>query len=350
MEMSRRRLLGVGAITTALAVGQGVRPSRSVAQGQQINLYSSRHYNTDNELYKGFTRRTGIRVNLIEGKADALIERIKAEGRNSPADVFLTVDAGRLWKATEARIFAPFNSRVLQEQIPAHLRDPDNRWFGFSKRARVIMYNRNLVAADQLSSYEDLANAKWRRKIAIRSSTNVYNQSLVASLIAVHGIAETESWCRGLVTNFARAPRGNDRAQIEAAASGLANLAIANHYYLPRYAKSDDPAKQSVFKTIKVFFPNQGDRGTHVNISGGGLVKTAPNADGAREFLEYLASSSAQVFFAQGNDEYPVVAGTALDPIVGDFGTFKEDQTVHVGTYGENQAEAVRLMDRAGWV
>jgi len=216
MEMSRRRLLGVGAITTALAVGQGVRPSRSVAQGQQINLYSSRHYNTDNELYEGFTRRTGIRVNLIEGKADALIERIKAEGRNSPADVFLTVDAGRLWKA--------------------------------------------------------------------------------------------------------------------------------------RYAKSDDPAKQSVFKTIKVFFPNQGDRGTHVNISGGGLVKTAPNADGARQFLEYLASSSAQVFFAQGNDEYPVVAGTALDPIVGDFGTFKEDQTVHVGTYGENQAEAVRLMDRAGWV
>lgn len=350
MGVRRRTLLLAGGAMAGLATTRCAR-IQGTGSKAEINLYSSRHYNTDAELYAGFKRLTGIQVNLIEGKADELIERIKAEGKNSPADVFLTVDAGRLWEAAKEGIFAPVDeSTLLREKVPAHLRDPENLWFGFSKRARVIFYNRERVKPEQLSGYEDLANPQWKGKILVRSSTNVYNQSLVAALIAVHGKEKTEQWCRGLVANFARSPEGSDTSQIEAVAAGQGDVAIANHYYFARYGKSDDPAKRSVFEKVGLFFPNQKDRGTHVNVSGGGMVKTAPNREGAIQFLEYLVSMAAQTFFAQGNDEYPVVSGTPLDPIVGGFGTFKEDTTVNVSAYGENQAEAVKLMDRAGWV
>lgn len=349
MKISRRIFVGASAATAAVAATQLGKIKISTANTGQINLYSSRHYNTDNELYDNFTRITGIKVNLVEGKADELIERIKSEGRNSPADILITVDAGRLWRADQAGIFAPVDSPVLKEKIPPHLRQEQNHWFGFTKRARVIMYNKDRVNPAELSTYEDLANSKWIGKIAIRSSNNIYNQSLVASLIEVHGMEETAKWCRGLVANFARRPQGNDRAQIEAAASGLADIAIANTYYLPRYAKSKDRTKKVIFAKIGVFFPNQQDRGTHINISGGGLVKTAPNPEGAIKFLEYLAGENAQVFFAQGNNEYPVVEGTPLDPVVASFGfPFKED-TTDVAFYGENNSDAIRIMDDAGW-
>jgi iron(III) transport system substrate-binding protein len=315
----------------------------------EINLYSSRHYNTDTELYNNFTKETGIKINLIEGKDDELIERIKSEGNNSPADILITVDAGRLWRADQAGIFAPVNSSIITEKIPESLRDPEGKWFGFTKRARVIMYHTDKVNPNQLSTYEDLADPKWKGKIIVRSSSNIYNLSLVASFIAVHGEKETEEWVKGFLANFARQPEGNDTEQIQGVASGVADLALANTYYLARLAKSDKEEEKEVFSKVKPFFPNQGDRGTHVNISGGGLIKTAPNPEGAIKFLEYLTSNSAQTFFAQGNNEYPVVEGIPVDPIVAQFGSFKSD-TTNVALYGENNAKALEIMDRAGWV
>ena len=347
-KFPRRLFLGTATATLAVAGTQLTKIQRGQTQSQQLNIYSSRHYNTDDEIYDGFTRQTGIKVNIIEGKDDELIERIKSEGANSPADILITVDAGRLWRAEKAGLFAPVVSRTLTEKIPANLRHTNNLWFGFTKRARVIMYNKDLVNPSELSTYENLGDPKWKGKLVIRSSSNIYNQSLVAGLIEVLGEKATEQWCRSIVANFARSPQGNDRSQIEAAASGLAELAVANTYYLPRYAKDKSAAKQAIFKKVGVFFPNQNGRGTHVNISGGGLMKNAPNKDGAIAFLEYLASPYAQTFFAQGNNEYPVVPGTPLDPVLGSFGEFKED-TTNVHTYGDNHALAVQIMDRAGW-
>ena len=352
MKFSRRSLLISGAgSTAAFAATQIFAPKRGVAQTGEVNLYSSRHYNTDDKLYQDFTERTGIRVNLLEGSADELLARLKAEGDRSPADIFMTVDAGRLWAADQEGIFTPVSSSVLEERIPASLRHPEGHWFGFSKRARVLMYNKELVDPAELSTYEALTDPRWRGQILTRTSTNIYSQSLTASMVAVHGAADTEEWANGLVANFARDPEGNDRAQIEAAAAGIGSIAIANTYYLPRYAKDEDPAMQEVFKKIGVFFPNQGEdeRGTHVNISGAGVVQSAPNRDNAIQFLEFLSSDNAQAFFAQGNNEYPVVEGIPVDPVVGEFGTFKAD-TLNVNQLGENQPEAVRIMDRAGWV
>jgi len=349
MKLSRRSLLAYGGAATAtFAATQIFRPRRAVAQTGVVNLYSSRHYNTDDELYETFTELTGIRVNLLEGKADELLERIKNEGSNSPADVFMTVDAGRLWRAEEAGVFASVSSTEINNNIPDNLRHPDGKWFGFSKRARVMMYNKDTVNPSELSTYEALAEPQWRNKILIRSSGNIYNQSLVAAMIETNGLEATEEWARGLVRNFARPPEGNDRAQIEAAAAGLGEVAIANTYYLPRYAKDNDPSKQAVFDKIGVFFPNQEGRGTHVNISGAGVVTSAPNPGAAKQFLEYLSGKEAQAFFAQGNNEYPAADGADLDPVVASFGTFKSDP-VNVDAYGKNQAAAVQLMDRVGW-
>ncbi|MDJ0633147.1 MAG: Fe(3+) ABC transporter substrate-binding protein [Xenococcaceae cyanobacterium MO_188.B29] len=347
-KLSRRMFIGAGTAATVITLSQLSQTRRSVAQTKEVNVYSSRHYNTDDELYDGFTRQTGIKVNLIEGKDDELIERIKSEGVNSPADILITVDAGRLWRAEQAGLFAPVESSILTEKIPANLRSPDNLWFGMSKRARVFMYNKDRIKPSELSTYEDLAAPKWRGKIAIRSSGNIYNQSLVAGLIEVHGEEATEQWCRDLVANFARPPEGNDRAQIEAAAAGIADISVANTYYLPRYAKDSDPAKQAIFEKVGVFFPNQNGRGTHVNISGGGMVKTAPHKEEAIAFLEYMVSSKAQEFFALGNNEYPVVEGVPIDSVVASFGEFKMD-TTNVSSYGANNALAVKIMDRAGW-
>jgi iron(III) transport system substrate-binding protein len=347
-KVSRRIFLGATAAAAAVAFSElsGIKPTS--AQKKEINLYSSRHYNTDSQLYQDFTRQTGIKVNLVEGEADALIERIKSEGRNSKADILLSVDAGRLWRAQQAGIFTPISSQVLTSKIPSYLRSPQGHWFGFSKRLRVIMYNKDKVNPAQLSTYEDLANSKWKKKLAIRSSNNIYNQSLVAWLIAIHGEQKVEQWCRGVVANFARPPQGNDRAQIEAVASGAAQIALANTYYLASYGQSNEPQQQAIFKKVGVFFPNQNGRGAHANISGGGVVKTAPNKEDAIKFLEYLVSPSAQNFFAQGNNEYPVVEGIKLDPVLASFGSFKSDIT-SVAQYGPNLSTAVKVMDRAGW-
>ncbi|BAZ46890.1 iron transport protein [Chondrocystis sp. NIES-4102] len=317
--------------------------TNSTQKGGEVNIYSSRHYNTDEELYNGFSENTGIKINLIEGKDDELIERITSEGENSPADILITVDAGRLWRAEQAGIFAPVESKILTEKIPQYLRHPQNLWFGYSKRARVIMYNKDKVDPTQITTYEDLADPKWKGKIIVRSSSNIYNQSLVAGMIEVKGEEQTGEWIKGLVANLASPPEGNDTSNIEAVAAGSADLTLANTYYLARYADNKE-----IFDKVGVLFPNQQDRGTHINISGAGMLKNAPHRDKAIAFLEYLASPQAQEFFAIGNNEYPVVAGTPVNPVVEGFGQFKED-TVNVSAYGKNNAAAVKLMDRSGW-
>ncbi|MEL6788566.1 MAG: Fe(3+) ABC transporter substrate-binding protein [Cyanobacteria bacterium J06607_15] len=348
-KFSRRIFMGIATAVLVVACNtqedqsQGEQPGGATANQGQVNIYSSRHYNTDDQLYDGFTEKTGISINLIEGKDDELIERVKSEGANSPADILITVDAGRLWRAAEADIFAPVESTILEEKIPENLQDPENLWFGYSKRARVIIYNKDRVDPSQLSTYEDLADPKWQGKFIVRSSSNIYNQSLVAGMIEEKGEEATAQWIEGLVSNFARAPQGNDTSQIEDVAAGVADLTLANTYYLARYA--DNP---EVFEKVGIFYPNQEDGGTHVNISGAGLLKNAPNREQAIAFLEYLASPEAQEFFALGNNEYPVVEGTPINPIVEGFGDFK-DNTTNVSAYGQNNADAVKIMDLSGW-
>jgi len=348
MKITKRFLLATITALIAVVVGHFSHPTSVVAQQPVVNLYSARHYDTDNALYESFTKKTGIKVNLVEAEADQLIERIKSEGANSPADVFITVDAGRLWRAKEEGILQPISSQVLNSAVPANLRDPDGSWYGLSKRARVIMYNKDRVNPSQLSTYEALTEPQWKGKILVRSSSNIYNLSLVGSMIESLGAQPTEQWARGLVANFARPPEGNDTAQIKAVADGVGDIAIANTYYLARLMKSSDPADQAVAQKVGVFFPNQRDRGTHVNISGGGVVKTAPNREGAIKFLEHLVSPEVQEMFAKGNNEYPVVEGVPVDPVIDAFGKFKSDAT-NAAIFGKNNPEALQLMDRAGW-
>lgn len=348
MKITRRIFLATGTAMASVAIAELGKSNRGLAQGGAINLYSSRHYDTDQALYDSFTKKTGLKVNLIEGKGDELIERIKSEGANSPADVFITVDAGRLGRAEEAGILQPISSSTLNSKIPASLRSPENLWFGFSKRARVIVYDKDKVKPSDLSTYEDLATDKWKDRILIRSSNNIYNQSLIASLIEVHGMSDAENWAKGFVSNFARPPEGNDTAQIKGVAAGIGDIGIANSYYVGRLAKSDKAEDKAVVQKIGMFFPNQNGRGTHINISGGGVVKTAPNKEGAIKFLEHLASPEAQKIFSEGNNEYPVVEGVPIPSVLTTYGNFKSD-SVNVAVYGKLNAEAIKLMDRVGW-
>jgi iron(III) transport system substrate-binding protein len=338
-----RNVWRIGAASVALALGTG-----AASAAEEVNVYSARHYDTDARLYDGFTEATGIEINLIEGDADQLIERIKAEGVNSPADVLITVDAGRLWRAEEADILQPVSSDVLEERIPESLRHPEGEWFGFSLRLRIIVYAKDRVEPGKIAAYEDLAEPEWQGRICIRSSTNIYNQSLVASMIATRGVDETEAWTEGLVENMARPPQGGDTDQIKAVAAGECDVAVVNHYYLVRLIKSDDPEERAVADAVGVVFPNQEGRGTHANVSGAGVIATAPHKENAVELLEYLTTDQAQVYFAEGNNEFPVVEGIELDPILAAWGDIKTDD-INASKYGENNAEAVRLMDRAGW-
>lgn len=316
-------------------------------ENREVNVYSSRHYDTDLALYENFTERSGIRVNLIEAGADQLIERIRTEAEYSPADVLITVDAGRLWRAEQAGILAPLRSAILEARVPAHLRHPDGLWFGLSKRARVIVHRRD-ASPTPLRTYADLADPAHRGQLCIRSSSNIYNISLLASLIAHNGAPAAEDWARGVVANFARPPQSNDTGQLRAVANGECAIAVVNSYYLARLAASANAAERAMFDSLKVLFPDQGGTGTHVNISGAGVVKTAPNRAAAVEFIEYLTEAESQAYFANGNQEYPVVADVAQTSAVSALGTFEEDR-LDAAELGRNQAEAVRVFDRAGW-
>ncbi|MCA9838688.1 MAG: Fe(3+) ABC transporter substrate-binding protein [Trueperaceae bacterium] len=322
-----------------------------------VNIYSARHYDSDVMLYKLFTEETGIEVNLIEGDADELIERIKSEGVNSPADIFITTDAGRLWRAEEAGILASVSSEVLESAIPENLRHPEGKWFGLAKRARVIVYNKAYVDASELSTYEDLADEKWQGRICIRSSNNIYNQSLLASIVASDGPEAAEAWAQGLVDNLARTPQGGDTDQITAVAAGECDVAVVNHYYYARMLADAgpeddddpiDPNAQAVAEQVALFFPNQEDRGTHINISGAAVVNTAPHQENALKLLEFLVSPEAQEIFADQNFEYPVVESAPMSDVIKNFGDFKADD-LNVALLGENNPEAVRIMDRVGW-
>ena len=320
----------------------------SAALAEELNIYSSRHYQTDEALYANFTKMTGIEINRIEGKGDALIERIKSEGANSPADLLITVDAGRLWRADQANLFQPVRSQVLNERVPSNLRHPDGHWFGFSSRARLIVYNKTAVKVGEIGRYEDLAEPEWRGRICIRSSSNIYNQSLLGSLIAAHGEAGAENWAKGVVANFARDPKGGDTDQIRSVAAGECDVAVANSYYYARLKTAKKEKDRGLADEVGVVFPNQDDRGTHINISGAGVLKHAPHREAAVKFLEYLTSDEAQSYFADGNNEYPVVPGVAPNSTLQALGTFKADP-VSVAAYGENQSTAQKIFDRVGW-
>ncbi len=350
MSMKRRALLATGAAIAAAALHPVWSVEKGVAQTNKVvNLYSARHYDADNKVYQAFFKKTGIKVNLVEAPADKLIERLKSEGANSPADVLITVDAGNLWRTQQAGLFQKMpTSSSLYSRIPANLRDPDGFWFGFTKRARVIIYNKAKVKPGEIARYEDLANPKWRGKILMRSSSNVYNQSLVGSLIAALGAAKTEAWAKGLVANFARPPEGNDISQIKSLAAGMGSLSVVNTYYLGRLTKSSKAEDRQAAGKVGIIFPNQKDRGTHVNISGGGIAKHSPNRKAAQLYLEYLASPEAQKIFAGNNYEYPVVPGVAIDPVLVSFGKFKEDK-LNPKVFGGWNRAAIQLMDRAGW-
>jgi iron(III) transport system substrate-binding protein len=315
---------------------------------QEVNVYSARHYDSDTELFNAFTQATGIKVNVIEAKADELIERIKSEGEASPADVIITVDAGNLWRAEQAGILASVNSEILNTAIPENLRHPEGKWFGLALRARVIIYNKNAVTPSELSTYEDLASETWRGRVCIRSSTNIYNQSLLASMIASLGSEAAETWAQGIVNNMAREPEGGDTDQIKAVAAGQCDVAVSNHYYLARLIASSDLSDNEIANQVGIFFPNQDDRGAHINISGAAVLENAPNKDNAVKLLEFLASPEAQAKFALQGYEYPVVAGVEASPIIVGFGDYKSD-ALNVTSYGENNPEAVKIMDRVGW-
>ncbi len=317
-------------------------------QAAEVNVYSSRHYDTDRAIYEAFTEKTGIKVNVVEGKAGALLERLKAEGANSPADILLTTDAANLWQAENEGLFAPVSSARLEQAVPAHLRHPDNLWFGFTTRARLLMYNNAKGRPAGLERYEDLAKPEYKGMICVRSSRNTYNRSLVASLIAANGEEATRAWLKGFVANFARKPQGNDTAQIKAVAAGICRIGIANSYYLARLKKSSDPELAAVGKAVDAIFPNQKDRGTHINISGAGLLKTARNRREAIMFLEFLATPQVQEMLAAGNNEYPVVAGVKVDPVVRALGDFKAD-TLNAAILGANNLKALTMMEEAGW-
>lgn len=329
-----------------LATCAFVALAESKAPQEVVNVYSARHYDTDLQLYQRFTENTGIKVNLIEGGSDGLIERIINEGEFSPADMLITVDAGRLWRAAEKGVFQSVDSEILEARVPAYLREPDGLWFGLSKRARVIVYNKAEGLPDGITRYEDLADKRLRDRVCMRSSGNIYNLSLLGSLIEHHGEESAQQWANGVVANFHRSPQGNDRAQLRAVAAGECGLSIANTYYIGRFMASKDPADKAVIGGMSVLFPNQEDRGTHVNVSGAGVARHAPNRANAIKFLEYLTSDYAQRIFAEGNNEYPVV-GDTTGPIA-QLGTFSED-AVNATVLGANQELAVRIFDRAGW-
>ena len=317
------------------------------AQEKVLNLYSARHYQTDEALYANFTRQTGIKINRIEAKEDELLERIRNEGANSPADIFLTVDAARLAKADELGLFAPVKSRLLEERIPANLRSAD--WFAFSTRARVIVANKELVKAEDVQNYEDLASPKLKGKVCSRSGSHPYNISLMAALIAHTGEAKAEEWARGVVANFARQPKGGDTDQIKSVAAGECGVAVSNTYYLARLLRSDKPEDKRTMERVNIIWPNQKSFGAHINISGGGMLKTAPNKESAVKFLEYLAGDDAQRYFADGNNEWPAVASVVVrNAALETMGKFKTD-SLPVATLAKNAVAAQRIYDRANW-
>jgi len=335
--------------TIALLLGTTIAASTlTAAQAQELNLYSSRHYDTDERLYSDFTDATGITINRIEGNADELMARMQAEGANSPADILLTVDTSRLYRAAEMGLLQPVDSAVLEDRIPANLQDTDNLWFGFSQRARIIFYNTETVA-NPPQTYADLTDNAYEGMVCSRSSTNVYSQTLMAAMIEHLGTEAAQEWAQGLVENFARDPQGGDTDQLRALVSGECDIAISNTYYFARAIRTEvDGLSEEQRANIAWVFPDQGGNGAHMNLSGGGVAAHAPNRDNAIAFLEYLASDQAQAYFSAGNDEYPTVVGIEMAPSVAALGEFEADD-VDLSAVAQNLATAQEIFNQVGW-
>ena len=314
----------------------------------ELNIYTHRHYESDKILFKSFTNQTGIKINVIKGSADQLIQRLKSEGKDSPADVLISVDAGRLVRAKNLGLLQPVFSDALDQNVPKSMKDSENYWFGLSVRARVIVYAKDRVEEKELSTYEDLADPKWKGRLVIRSSNNIYNQSLLASIIEHNGKRKATKWARSVKRNMARKPRGNDRDQARAVANGVADLAVINTYYLGLLANSPKKEDREVASKLKVFFPNQDNRGTHINVSGAGLTASSKNKKEAIMFLEYLTKLENQKIFAESNFEYPLEYQNADSEIFLEWGSFKADK-LDLSILGKNNLEAVKVFDIVGW-
>ena len=313
-----------------------------------VNIYSARHYNSDNALYALFEKQTGIKVNVVSGKAPELIERIKREGGATSADLFITVDGGVLQTAKAAGILQPVTSKSVLANVPAALRDSDSHWVGLTTRARVIVFSKARVRPEQLSTYEDLADPKWRGKVVVRPSSSLYDQSLVASLIMLDGEAKALEWVKGLVANFARPPKGNDRGQAKDIVAGLADVTLMNTYYIGQMLNSKDPEEVKVAEQVGVFFPNQSTTGTHINISGVALTKHAKHSENAIKFMEFLTAVPAQEQLSAGNYEFPVNPGAKKHPLLESWGAFKT-QGIDFSVLGTNNAKAIQLVTEGGW-
>ena len=325
-----------------------INSENSKTNNESLTLYTHRHYDSDKLIFSQFEESTGIKVNVVKANADELIQKMESEGDQSPADLLITVDAGRLVRAKNKGLLQVANSEFLNNHIPSHLKDTENHWFGLTKRARIVVYNKEKVNSNELSTYEDLINDKWNKKILIRSSSNIYNQSLMASIIANNGDSIAKVWAEGMVNNFARPPKGNDRDQVKAVLAGEGDLAIINTYYLGKLINSKDSNEVAAGQSVNVFFPNQNDRGAHVNVSGIGLAKFAPNKDNAIKFIEYLASKEVQEIFAQANYEYPVNIEAKSSDLLSSWGDFKEDK-LSLTKLGELNKKAVIIFDEVKW-
>lgn len=341
-------VLVIAMFMIVLLVGCTSNNATKGKQGGEVNIYTARHYDVDGKLYDKFTELTGTKVNVVEGAAPQLIERIFREGSSTPADLFITVDGGILNTAKSAGVLQPVVSSVVNKQVPADLRDSDNHWIGLSSRARVIVYAKDRVDPSQLSTYEDLATDKWKGKLVTRSSTNLYNLSLLASFIAIKGEEETEAWAAGIASNLARDPEGGDRDQAKAIVAGVGDVAIMNTYYVGQMSVSADPEEVKVANSIGVFFPNQNTTGTHLNLSGAGLIKHSKNKDNAVRLIEFLTSSEAQEMIAQANFEYPVNKAAELPDILKGWGEFKH-QNIDFAAYGVFNPQAVKIANKVGW-
>ena len=338
-----KNILLIILFSLAFAGGKSV-----IAQDSTLHIYSSRHYNTDEELYTDFTKETGIQIKRVDGKGDALIARLEQEKALSAADIFITVDSGRLWRAEQAGLFAEVHSDVLTQVIPANFRHPEGQWFGLSSRARVLVYKKDNIEEGALTSYQDLIDPKWKGRVCVRSSGNIYNQSLLASMIAQDGEEAAKAWVKGLLINLARKPQGGDTDQIKAVAAGICDVALVNSYYFFRLQRSSNDDDLAVVKDLGLVFPDQEGVGTHVNISGAGVLKHSKNKEAAIKFLEYLASEKAQAYFADGNNEYPVIQNVKVNDIVEKQKDFKK-QNVNVREFGVHQRQAKMIFDEIGF-
>lgn len=315
---------------------------------QVVNVYTHRHYEPDQQIFKLFEEQTGIKVKVINASADELIQKMKMEGKHSPADVLITVDAGRLSRAKDQGLLQSIHSDILEKAIPTHLQDVDNQWFGLTKRARIIAYSLDRVKPEELSTYEELVSEKWKGRILVRASSNIYNQSLMASIIANDGEENAKKWAKGIVANMARTPKGSDRDQVKAVVAGEGDLAIVNSYYIGKMLNSPDAEEVATAKKIGLFFPNQEGRGTHINVSGAGVAKYAPNRENAIRFIEFLIGEEAQQIFTNANYEYPILKSVEPVQDIKAWGDFKED-TLGLNRLGENNKKAVLIFDEAGW-